>query len=276
MVPRISASVLLALIGMAGWAAAAGVPVPATVMIPAGHWEHRLDGEYSRAGRPVDAPRVPVRLERPVEIMRDLVTVGEYGRCVAAGACRPLDGPPQRPDVPVTGVNHADAGEYARWLSRETGMRWRLPSDLEWARAAGSRFIDDARGPVPAGDNPALRWLADYDRQIARQEARDSSPRPIGSFGANEHGLRDIGGNVWEWTNTCHRRVTLDGGGNIVEETRICGIYVVEGQHRAAMSFFIRNPKSGGCSVGAPPDNLGFRLVRERSWRERLRGLLAS
>ena len=36
------------------------------------------------------------------------------------------------------------------------------------------------------------------------------------------------------------------------------------------MTFFIRNPKSGGCSVGTPPDNLGFRLVRERSWRDRL------
>ncbi|TGV96539.1 formylglycine-generating enzyme family protein, partial [Mesorhizobium sp. M2E.F.Ca.ET.154.01.1.1] len=27
---------------------------------------------------------------------------------------------------------------------------------------------------------------------------------------------------------------------------------------------FIRDGKSGGCAVGTPPDNLGFRLVRER------------
>jgi len=30
------------------------------------------------------------------------------------------------------------------------------------------------------------------------------------------------------------------------------------------MSNFIRDGKSGGCAVGTPPDNLGFRLVRER------------
>jgi hypothetical protein len=27
---------------------------------------------------------------------------------------------------------------------------------------------------------------------------------------------------------------------------------------------FIRDPKAGGCAVGVPPDNLGFRLVVER------------
>jgi hypothetical protein len=41
---------------------------------------------------------------------------------------------------------------------------------------------------------------------------------------------------------------------------------VVNGKHRAAMSSFIRNPKTGGCSVGVPPDNLGFRLVRDGRW----------
>ena len=32
------------------------------------------------------------------------------------------------------------------------------------------------------------------------------------------------------------------------------------------MSTFVRDGRSGGCSVGAPPDNLGFRLVKERPW----------
>jgi hypothetical protein len=29
------------------------------------------------------------------------------------------------------------------------------------------------------------------------------------------------------------------------------------------MTDFIRDPKSGGCSAGVPPTNLGFRLVVE-------------
>ena len=44
-----------------------------------------------------------------------------------------------------------------------------------------------------------------------------------------------------------------------------CGVHVVEGFHRTYMSNFIRDGKSGGCAVGTPPDNLGFRLVREES-----------
>ncbi len=249
--------------------AAPTFPLPQTAIVPAVTLLHRLDGEYSRAGQPVDAPRVTIRL-RDLEIMRYQVTAADYARCVADGACKRLDKPAPRGDLPVTGVSHSDATDYAAWLSRETSAVWRLPSDREWAQAAGSRFVDDARGLDPDGANPARRWLADYDRETNRKAASDPVPRPVGSLGANEHGISDIAGNVWEWTQSCLRRVSLDAGGRTVGETTNCSIYVVEGQHRAMMTFFIRNPKSGGCSVGTPPDNLGFRLVRERSWRDRL------
>ncbi|MDX3809535.1 SUMF1/EgtB/PvdO family nonheme iron enzyme [Bosea thiooxidans] len=245
------------------------LPLPQTALVPATALLHRLDGEYSRAGQPVDAPRVTIPM-REIEIMRYQVTAADYARCVAEGACRRLDKPAPRGDLPVTGVSHSDAADYAVWLSRETGAAWRLPSDREWAQAAGSRFVDDARGLDLEGANPARRWLADYDREANRKAASDPMPRPIGSFGTNEHGVSDIAGNVWEWTQSCLRRVSLDAGGRTVRETTNCGIYVVEGQHRAMMTFFIRNPKNGGCSVGTPPDNLGFRLVRSRSWRDRL------
>lgn len=241
-------------------------PLPQTVTVPPVTLLHRLDGEYSRAGRPVDAPRVALRIDRPLEIMRYQVTAADYARCVAAGACKRLDSLAARGDLPVTGVSHADATDYAAWLSRETGTVWRLPSDQEWAHAAGSRFVDDAKGLDPEVTNPALRWLADYEREANRKAARTPTPRPIGSFGANEHGVHDIAGNVWEWTQSCLRRVSLDAADHKIGETTNCGVYVVEGQHRAMMTSFIRNPKSGGCSAGTPPDNLGFRLVRENGW----------
>jgi len=276
--PRLTAS--LGLLFMAGAAAlllagqarrpAPAFPLPQTATVPPATLLHRLDGEYSRAGKPIDAPRIEIRIDRPLEITRYQVTTSDYARCVAASACKRLEQPAARGDLPVTGVSHTDASDYAAWLSRETGMTWRLPTDREWAHAAGSRFIDDARGLDPDNANPALRWLADYERETTRKAARDAVPQPVGRFGANEHGVYDIAGNVWEWTQSCLRRVSLDAGGRIVSETTNCGVYVVEGQHRAMMTFFIRNPKGGGCSVGTPPDNLGFRLVREPQWRDRL------
>lgn len=246
------------------------VPLPQTAIVPPGTMTHRLDGEYLRAGRPVDAPRVAVQIDKPLVMMRYQVTVADYTRCVAAGACKRQDNIAARGDLPATGVSHADATDYASWLSHETGMTWRLPTDGEWAHAAGTRFIDDARGFDPENTNPARRWLADYDREAARKAASDAVPRPVGSFGANEHGIHDMAGNVWEWTQSCLRRVTLDTAGRMTGETRNCGAYVVEGQHRAVMTSFIRNPKSGGCSVGTPPDNLGFRLVKEQRWQDRV------
>lgn len=258
------------LLASPAWRAPAALPLPQTATIPPATLLHRLDGEYSRAGHPVDAPRVTIAIDRPLEIMRYQVTAADYARCVAAGACKRLDNPPGRGDLPVTGVSYSDASDYAGWLSRETGTRWRLPKDLEWAHAAGSRFVDDGRGLDGGETNPALRWLADYEREANRKAASDPAPRPIGSFGANEHGVHDIAGNVWEWTQTCLRRVSLDAAGRTLGETSNCGVYVVEGQHRAPMSFFMRNPKAGGCSVATPPDNLGFRLVREPGWRDRL------
>ena len=45
--------------------------------------------------------------------------------------------------------------------------------------------------------------------------------------------------------------------------TENCGVRVVEGRHRTYVSDFIRDARGGGCAVGAPPSNLGFRLVRE-------------
>ena len=49
---------------------------------------------------------------------------------------------------------------------------------------------------------------------------------------------------------------------------------MLEGLHRAYMSNFVRDGKSGGCAVGTPPEHLGFRLVREeRSLAAGLRNL---
>ncbi len=166
----------------------------------------------------------------------------------------------------MTGVSFDDATRYARWLTQQTGTVWSLPTHEQAVFAAGSKFLDDALGIDPDNRNPALRWLADYDRETRRKSLSDPLPKQAGTFGENEYGLADFAGNVWEWTSTCHRRVDMAAGGKIAASDRRCGIYVTVGQHRAPMSSFVRDPKSGGCAVGTPPANLGFRLVRDDRW----------
>jgi len=249
---------------------------PQMVTLAPADFSYRAEGHFQRDGNPVDAPMVDARLDGPLVMMKYQVTAADYAQCVQQGACVPAE--PRNighGDVPVTGVNYDDATDYAKWLSQRTGQEWTLPTDREWAFAAGSIFADDALAITDDNANPAARWLANYEKEAARESEAGRLPLPLGSFGENENGIADMGGNIWEWTQTCHRRVHVDAAGAVLSETPACTIRVLDGQHRTPMSFFIRDAKSGGCSVGIPPDNLGFRLVRRQAWYEPLLALLS-
>jgi formylglycine-generating enzyme required for sulfatase activity len=243
------------------------VEEPIVISVPPHRFTYRLDGEYYKNGLAVDAPMVQRNVATPLVVMKYQVTEAEYGRCVASGACAAVDkADVHGGDRPVTGVSWDDASAYARWLSAATGEVWTLPTQEQMAFAAGSRFPDDALGVDPTSRNPALRWLADYDRESRRKAVRNPMPQVSGHFGENEYGLADFAGNVWEWTTSCERRVDLAEAGVVRSAVATCGVYVTVGQDRSPMNAFVRWPKTGGCSVGTPPSNLGLRLVREDRW----------
>jgi formylglycine-generating enzyme required for sulfatase activity len=244
------------------------LPAPEVVNLGPGAFSYRLSGEFTRDGWTMMAPMVTTTIGRKLSVMRHQVTTLEYRRCVEARACAIIDPDEATADLPVARANWHDASAYAAWLSRETGEYWRLPTDPEWAYAAASLFEDDALPASLDGSNPGLRALALYDRDADRRNAIDKALRSVGGFGTNENGLLDLAGNVWEWTDTCFKRSAL-GAQNRADVTTVnCGVRVVEGRHRAYMTDFIRDPRTGGCAVGTPPVNLGFRLVRDADqWR---------
>lgn len=237
--------------------------VPATTLIAPRPYAYRAPGDFLRGTAAVDGPWVSVADPPPLEIMTYQVSAAEYARCVADGACAEAE-PRRRTsgDVPATGVSFVDAAAYAAWLSAKTGETWRLPSVAEWAFAAGSKATDPAL-QVADSNNPADRWLAAYEREAEFDDSSNSAPRIRGTFGSNEFGVADVAGTVWEWTTTCNSRSTLGLAGETLHHVESCGVKVLEGRHRTLMSDFVRDAKSGGCSTGTPPDNLGFRLVRD-------------
>ena len=98
-----------------------------------------------------------------------------------------------RMDHPVVLVSIGDARAYAAWLSKQTGKIWRLPSEIEWEKAArgkeGWRF--------PWGDSFEPKKLNSHD-------LGPFDTLPVGRFpeGASSFGLLDPAGQVFEWTST--------------------------------------------------------------------------
>jgi len=230
--------------------------------IPAMDYAYRVAGDFSLNGKPAAAPVRSMRLPNNLKIMNRHVTASEYAACADEGACPSIPYQAAVADRPMVGASWRDATAYAEWMTRKTGVLHRLPTDEEWVFAAGEKATDEALPLVDPVD-PAQAWIARYDAEANRARPFAPDPQPVGTFGRNERGLQDVGGNVWEWTNTCFLRFSIEPEGAARVVNANCGVRVVQGAHRTYMTDFIRDPRTGGCAAGVPPANLGFRLVVE-------------
>lgn len=224
-------------------------------------------GEYLRNGMPVSPERVTQHFDHQIVIMKRHVSQAEYAQCVSEKACRELDKgfrDANAADKPAVGISWRDATAYAQWLSARTGKTYRLPSYAEWAHAAGSAYVEDAVLEFDDSTDPAQRWLAEYKREAQRKSDANPIPQVFGYFGVSSTGLQDVAGNVWEWTTDCHtRQYQAVGADGLALSGENCGVRVLGGRHISYITDFIRDPKSGACSVGIPPNHLGFRLVQD-------------
>ena len=111
---------------------------PQMVVVPAGNY--MMGSPASEEGRDEDeGPRHRVTIGYPLAVGVHEVTFAEWDACEAAGGCggyRPDDEGWGRGSRPVINVSWEDAREYVRWLSRETGEAYRLPSESEWEYVA--------------------------------------------------------------------------------------------------------------------------------------------
>ena len=93
-------------------------------------------------------------------------------------------------DLPVGNVSWKDCQKFVEKLNQLTGKRFRLPTEAEWEYAA--RGGNKSRGYKYSGSNTIddVGW---YDENCSRQA------HPVKTKQANELGLYDMSGNVFEW-----------------------------------------------------------------------------
>lgn len=93
-------------------------------------------------------------------------------------------------ELPVHNVSWFQCQEFVKKLSQKTGKTFRLPTEAEWEFAA--------RG---AGKGYNLQYAGSKfcDRVSCMKTNSNGHPHPVAQYGANEAGLYDMGGNVWEW-----------------------------------------------------------------------------
>lgn len=149
------------------------------------------------------------------------VTFDEYDAfCAATGREKPSDSGWGRGKRPAINVSWHDAVAYCNWLSERQNLKkvytisgdkvtadwdangYRLPTEAEWeyaARSGGKRVRFGNGKDVADPSEINFDGSAAYQTSYSRAGEYRKKTLPVGSLLANDLGLHDMSGNVWEW-----------------------------------------------------------------------------
>ncbi len=279
---------------------------PAMRVIPAG--EGTMGSPPEESGHREDERLHRTRVAVPFAMSQTEITLGQFGRFVeVAGyrteadresACLRVDdrgvelvtdlsliwnspGYPVSDQNPVVCVTWNDANAYATWLSEQTGRTYRLPTEEEWEYAARggtstSRYWGEDPKDACYNANTADKTVLtakDDNRRIegARVPCRDGHlyTAPVGTYAANPWGLKDMIGNVAEWTCSVYDSGYGGAQGQCLDTRRRMGPapMVLRGGSCLSSPDLSRSAARDGLPSNLSLNTIGFRVVAtEQPW----------
>jgi formylglycine-generating enzyme required for sulfatase activity len=151
------------------------------------------DNHGDRSERPAHR----VTISRPYAIGKYEVTLAQWNACVQAEACKAVTSTTGSPDKsPTRDISWADTQRFVRWLSKQTGQNYRLPTEAEWEYAAR------------AGTSSRYWWGEKMRAGMANCKGcggdwSNDAPVNVDALPPNPFGLYGMNGGVWEWVEDC-------------------------------------------------------------------------
>ncbi|MBN2008385.1 SUMF1/EgtB/PvdO family nonheme iron enzyme [candidate division KSB1 bacterium] len=238
-----------------------------------------IQGGTFRGGDVVtEKNRLLVRVD-DFEMLDHPVTNAEYKRFVdATGHSAPLHWndnqiPAGKEDYPVIFVNRHDVKDYLKWLTKQDGRIYRLPTIYEFEYASRGGLVDKK---YPWGED-SPKGKANYDTDGNRAFDRWSDYLKPARFGKpNGYCLYGMAGNIW------HLTVNLLDPATVKFKYQIEDVPSLEGSRMggswARSAEYLRCGNVSEFSSGIRHPDAGFRPIREPDgvdWRIQPRKLCA-
>jgi len=244
---------------------------PELAIIPAGQYD--MGSTQKEFGHQREEyPQHYTQIKKPFAIGRFTITADDFEKFRADTEWF------LRPDLiwstgkqPVINIRMVDAYLYLDWLSEQTGERYRLPTESEWeyAARAGTTTAFHFGDEVTCKE---VHFHSLFPYNEAKQKKRWYLPQcsplatalNVGSKPANQWGLHEVHGNVWEFTDSpwrdSHINSNRDGS---VDSSFISSSNVTKGGSWFDDAIHSRSASRKKRLFDEMDTNLGFRVVRE-------------
>jgi len=265
---------------------------PEMGVIPAGSF--RMGSPTGEEGREADeGPVHRVGIAEPFALATREVTVGEFRAFVEATGYRTeaekgkgcavlgdakweydakrnwrAPGFAQEADHPVVCLSWNDVHAYLKWLSNAAKRPYRLPSEAEWeyaarARTKTARFWGERPDQACAYANVSDKAIGPDSPKVHDCNDKFVYTAPVGSYRANAFGLKDMLGNVWEWTEDCYNDSYNGAPGDGGAWSSVdCEPRVVRGGSWYNTPDAVRSAYRDGSGTGDRGYGVGFRAAR--------------